>query len=73
MATKKSTKSEIDTRIEQAYYRSCSGIQIGIMDIPKVYDHARIYLRLNTLGGVAPTDEDLEAVIRAFVETIRKN
>lgn len=69
MATKKSKKSAIDTRIERAYYQTCNGIQIGIMDIPKVYDHARAALDREPFMD----DDKLGRVIRAYVETLRKN
>lgn len=62
-------KTDTDRRIEASYARSCNGIQIPIMAIPKVYAHARqlVFLNFNM------TDEELETAIRAYVETIRVN
>lgn len=65
-AAKKLAK-QIDSRVEQAYYASCSGIQINIMDIGKVFKVGREAIR----DGV--DDDLLQATIRKFVEQIRKN
>jgi hypothetical protein len=54
----------IDREIEAAYYRRCSGIEINVMDIGKVFDAGR---KAHAEGA------DVEAAIVAFVETIRKN
>lgn len=63
----KREKNRIDKRVEQAYYATCSGIQIDMMDIQKVFNVGRECVR----DGV---DEDmLRSTIRKFVETIRKN
>jgi hypothetical protein len=70
MATKtakKLTKKQIDKKVEQAYYASCSGIQISIMDIGKVFAAGRASFEAGA------DDETLKADIRAFVETIRHN
>jgi len=64
--TKKQQKA-IDERVEQAYYATCHGVQIGIMDIGKVFDAGR-----EALAGGAD-EEALRKAIVEFVETIRKN
>jgi hypothetical protein len=63
----KRQKKAMDRRIEQAYYRRCSGIQIDIMDIGKVFAAGRTALE----NGA--DEAGLEDAIVQFVETIRKN
>jgi hypothetical protein len=41
MRRKQNTQAVIDRIVEQAYYARCCGIQIDIMDIPKVFRHGR--------------------------------
>ena len=70
MATKQAkrlTKKQIDKTVERAYYATCSGIQIDIMDIGKVFTFGR------GLVEDGADEEILKTGIRAFVETIRKN
>jgi hypothetical protein len=57
-----------DQRIERAYGASCSGIQINIMDIGKVFQHGRRQIDMHNLDDAA-----LAVSIREFVETIRRN
>ena len=64
--TKKQEKA-LDRRVEQAYYATCSGVQINIMDIGKVFSTGR-----EALAGGAD-EEGLRKAIVEFVETIRHN
>jgi hypothetical protein len=57
----------IDKRIETIYYRNCSGIQINIMDIPRVFAEGRKAI------AEGADDTALTAKIVAFVESIRHN
>jgi hypothetical protein len=65
-AAKRKREAE-DKLVEQAYYATCSGIQIDIMDIGKVYAFGRLKLE------AGEDFEALKASVRAYVETIRKN
>jgi len=58
----------LDRRISAAYHATCAGIQINMLDIPKVFAHAR-----GLLAAAALTDDELGAGVRAYVETIRQN
>lgn len=61
MATKR-TRAEklLDKRIEKAYYRTCSGIAINIMDIGKVFAEGR---RLIAEGK---SEEELGEGLKSF-------
>jgi hypothetical protein len=65
---KKETKEEklIDKRIERAYRRSCHGMVIAILDIPKVFAVGR------TCIAEGSDDMRLEQQLRAYVESIMK-
>lgn len=65
MATK--ADKAIDRRVEAAYYATCSGVQIDVMDISKVFAAGR-----QAIANGAD-DEALRSAIVAFVQTIRKN
>lgn len=56
-----------DDRVNAAYMRTCSGIQINIMDIGKIFDFGRLKV------AAGETDAELGASIFAYVQTIRKN
>ena len=49
--------------------QNCSGIEIGITDIPKVFKAGRDAFFANS----AITDTALTGIILAFINTIRKN
>lgn len=63
------TKEEkaLDVRIERLYGQSCSGVQIPLMSIPKVFAAGKAAAQA---GG---DDEAVKAAIVAFVEVIRTN
>jgi hypothetical protein len=52
----------VDRRVELAYYRSCSGIQIDIMDISKVFKFGR-----DLILKEDPADAQLDVAIHQFV------
>ena len=64
----KKYKRLCENRIERAYYSSCAGIQINVMDIRKVFEHGQRQIDMHGLD-----DEALAKSIREYVETIRQN
>jgi hypothetical protein len=66
-AKAKRLANAVDKEIESAYYRRCSGIQINIMDISKVFKAGRAAYDGGARGS------ELEDAIAAFVQTIRQN
>lgn len=60
----KAEAKRIDKMIEQVYSANCSGIQIDVMDINKLFAEGR---RAFHAG------EDLAPAIVSFVQKIRKN
>lgn len=65
--TAKQLAKQADKRIADAYYSKCSGIQINIMDICKVYARGR------ELIAQGADDSTLGAGILEYVNTIRHN
>lgn len=63
----KKRNKQIERRIEVAYGKSCSGIQIDILDIPKVF---AVGERLIESGA---DDDELAKRLRDFVDLIRFN
>jgi hypothetical protein len=66
-AARKREETKHDQRIERAYYAKCSGIQLDIMDIQRVFQCGRLAV------AQGMNDEDLATCIRTFVDSIRKN
>ena len=67
MARQTKAEKQAQERVSNAYYASCSNIEISIMDMSKI-----------TAVGLAAIaegvdDTTLQQRIRDFVETIRKN
>lgn len=64
----KKAKAAIEKRIERAYYAGCSGVQLSILDIPRVFAAGE------ALIASAPTVTDAELVpaIRAIVDGINQ-
>jgi hypothetical protein len=67
MSKSRTKKDPIDARVERAYYATCSGIQVSIMDLGSIFRVGR------ALALTEADDGALGAGIRDFVETIRKN
>ena len=68
-AKAKAARQGIDERISRAFMQNCSGIEIDITDIPKVFKAGRDAFFANS----AITDAALTGVILTFISTIRKN
>lgn len=62
----KQSKEEkaLDREIDKLYRENCSGIQIDIFDIPKVFAEAR---------KAKAEGRDMKGAIVSFVNSIRKN
>lgn len=60
-------KKAVDNRIQKAYGQACANVQVGIMDIPKIFRVGRDAIEAGA------DDVALQLKIREFVETIRKN
>jgi hypothetical protein len=57
-------KNLLDRTVEAAYYRTCSGIAIDVLDIARVFAEGR---------RAVAAGQDLDAALLAFAQTIRKN
>lgn len=67
MIRKTKAEKATDKRIERAYYRTSSYVQIPIMSIPGIYREARAAMTPET------TDEQLDALVTAAVAKVRVN
>ncbi len=63
----KAAAKALDARIQRAYGLACSGIQINLLDIPKVYAEGRKAIEAGA------DDAALQEAIKAFVAKIRQN
>ena len=64
MKTKKNPDAALDKAIEAAWYRLASGVQVSILDIPKIFRD----VRLEVSGGL-----ELDAAVAAVRDRFRKN
>jgi len=66
-ARRRKNDKATDDRISRAYYGNCSGVQVSILDIPRIFAEGR--------RAIAEGADDvmLAARIVAFVDTIRCN
>ncbi len=55
-------------RVARAYCRTCSGVHVGIADIPAIFRIVRVAMALTP----ECSDEDLDRLVAATVESYRK-
>lgn len=58
-------KKENDKRIDLAYRATCCGIQVNMLDIPKIFQ------RGHELIATGADQQGLESGIKSYVESIR--
>ena len=66
---RKQTKAEkaIDARIDKAFRRTCSGVQIPVMSIPGIFRSVRAAMKSDT------TDEQLDVLVQVVVGVAQVN
>lgn len=65
--SEKIAAKKIDKRIEAAFYANFNGVQVSVLDIPKIFRVGREALALGA-------DElGLIMAMRGFIDTVRKN
>ncbi len=64
MARQSKADKQLDAEITRLYMQNCSGIQIDMMDIPKVFEEAK---------KARAEGRDMKDAIVSFVQKIRKN
>ena len=62
-------KRIINERIARAYYRNCSGVKVGVEDIPAIFRIVRVAMALTP----ECSDEALDRLVAATVESYRKH
>jgi hypothetical protein len=62
-------KAAIEKRVERLYYKSCSGVQVNVLDIGSIFDTGFAAV----INQPEISDADLTKVIVDFVEKIRRN
>ncbi len=62
-------EKQIYERIARAYDRTCSGVQVGTMDIPAIFRTVRVAMALTP----ECSDEALDRMVAATLESYRKN
>lgn len=65
--TKLVSKKAMEKRVDAAYYATCNGIQVNMMDLPKI---KKVGMDAVAAGV---TEDELRAKIWSFVESIRTN
>jgi hypothetical protein len=60
----KMAEKRLDKQVEVAFRKTCSGVQVSVWDLAKIMKVGREAIEKG---------QDLEATIKAFVETIRHN
>ena len=63
----KAAAKATDARIDRIYSKRCSGIQVNVMDLGKIFDHAR------KIAATGADDAALGDSLLAYVNIIRKN
>ena len=63
----KAAEEQINMRIAHSFYRTCSGVQIGIKHIPDIFRIVRVAMALTP----ERSEEALDRLVAATVESYR--
>ena len=66
MTRETKTKKLADYRIEHAYRLACAGLEVNILDIPKIFAYGHLKI------AAGANDDELQAGLRAYVEALIK-
>lgn len=61
MPTKKAQEKALDREIEAAYYRHAQGVQVNMLDIPKIFRDAKL-----ELAAGKPLDEAMIEIVKRY-------